>query len=61
MWWEELNDVDKASPINIHFLVETCEDIFSREREGWSSTSTASKLLGKGEEADVKGDASNQV
>ena len=32
---------------SVNELVNTCEDLFSNERQAWLSTSMAGKLLGK--------------
>jgi hypothetical protein len=45
LWWRSLSPTDKALPARIRQLVETCEDIFERERDAWASTSMVTQKL----------------
>jgi hypothetical protein len=50
LWWKSQTNVDKAGVENISQLVTDCEDLFTREAEGWASTSMSVKLLAKATE-----------
>eukprot|EP01043_Picozoa_sp_COSAG02_P024374 COSAG02_NODE_1329_length_13218_cov_16.986432_10_plen_328_part_00 len=47
LWWKSQTNVDQAGVENINQLVTNCEDLFTREADGWASTSMVVKLLAK--------------
>ena len=46
-WWSSLGEVEKASPINISYLVQTGELIITNEQQAWQSTAGAPAAAGK--------------
>ena len=44
LWWDSLNSVEKANPLNIDKLVEMAEALINQERGAWlSATAPPSK------------------
>ena len=44
LWWDSLTAVDRASPMHVKDLVQSCEDILQGETQGWLSTSMSQKV-----------------